>query len=247
MESKTIHQVNKTYWNANADSWFGVTALPLYGVQFVTENELHLFGDVTGKTMLEIGCGSGHSLKYHADRNAGELWGLDISQKQLENAEKFLAESNYYPKLICSPMEEECGIPKNYFDIVYSIYAIGWATGLNKVFHRIASYLKQGGIFIFSWKHPLHGCVIVNEGQLIFDKSYFDEEWHTQIVDGMEIMLPDRKISTYINAMTAAGFIIENMVEQTNESTLQMTGEIDDRSRKAQKLPLSFVFKARKA
>lgn len=62
MESKTIHQVNKTYWNANADSWFGATALPEYGVKFVTENELHLFGDVTEKTMLEIGCGSGHSL-----------------------------------------------------------------------------------------------------------------------------------------------------------------------------------------
>jgi ubiquinone/menaquinone biosynthesis C-methylase UbiE len=247
MENKTILQVNKTYWNANADSWFGVTALPEYGVQFVTENELHLFGDVTGKTMLEIGCGSGHSLKYHADRNAGELWGLDISQKQLENAEKFLAESNYFPKLICAPMEEECGIPNNYFDIVYSIYAIGWATDLEKVFHRIASYLKKDGIFIFSWKHPLHGCVIVNEGQLIFNNSYFDEEWHTQIVDCMEITLPNRKISTYINAMTDAGFIIENMIEQTNEKTLQMTGEIDDRSRKAQKLPLSFAFKARKA
>lgn len=93
----------------------------------------------------------------------------------------------------------------------------------------------------------MHGCVTVKEGQLIFDKSYFDEKWHTQIVDGMEIMLPNRKISTYINAMTDAGFIIENMVEQTNEKTLQMTGEIDDRSRKAQNLPLSFVFKARKA
>ena len=108
MESKTMLKVNKTYWNANADEWFGTTAMPKYGVKFVTENELHLFGDVTGKTMLEICCGSGHSLKYHADRNAGELWGLDISQKQLENAEKFLGESNYYPKLICSPMEEEC-------------------------------------------------------------------------------------------------------------------------------------------
>lgn len=63
----------------------------------------------------------------------------------------------------------------------------------------------------------------------------------------MEIMLPDRKISTYINAMIEAGFIIENMTEQTNGNTLKMTGEIDDRSRKAQKVPLSFVFKARKA
>lgn len=247
MENKTIQQVNKTYWNANADKWFGTTALPEYGVKFVTENELHLFGDVTGKTMLEICCGSGHSLKYHADRNTGELWGLDISQKQLDNAERFLAESKYYPKLICSPMEEDCGIHKNYFDIVYSIYAIGWATDLKKVFSRIASYLKKDGIFIFSWRHPLHGCVIVGEEQLIFNKSYFDEECHTQIVDDMEIILADRKISTYINALVDAGFIIEKMIEQTDENTLQKTGEIDDRSRKAQKLPLSFVFKVRKA
>ena len=40
------------------------------GVHFVTENELNLFGDVSGKKLLEICCGSGHSLKYHADRNA---------------------------------------------------------------------------------------------------------------------------------------------------------------------------------
>ena len=247
MENKTIRQINKTYWNANADSWFGVTALPLYGVQFVTENELNLFGDVTGKTMLEIGCGSGHSLKYHADRNAGELWGLDISQKQLDNAKRFLAENNYSPNLICAAMEDECGIPENYFDIVYSIYAIGWTIDLDKVFQRIASYLKKDGILIFSWQHPLHGCVAVEDGKATFKKSYFDEEWYTRIVHDMEIKLCDRKISTYINAMTSVGFIIEKMIEQTNEKTLQMTGEIDDRSRKAQMLPLSFVFKARKA
>lgn len=247
MENKKIHEVNKTYWNMTADDWFGVTALPEYGVQFVTENELHLFGDVTGKTMLEIGCGSGHSLKYHADRNAGELWGLDISQKQLENAQRFLAENNYSPKLICSPMEDECGIPQNYFDIVYSIYAMGWATDLKKVLQRISSYLKKDGIFIFSWKHPMHGCTIVDDGELVFKKSYFDEEWHSQIVDGMEILLPNRKISTYINTLADTGFIVERMIEQTDEKTLQLKDEVDDRSKKAQKLPLSFIFKVRKA
>ncbi|MBE5864403.1 MAG: class I SAM-dependent methyltransferase [Lachnospiraceae bacterium] len=33
-------------------------------------------------------CGSGYSLKYLADKGAGELWGLDLSQKQLDNAGK---------------------------------------------------------------------------------------------------------------------------------------------------------------
>ncbi len=246
MKDKIVLKTNKNYWNANADEWFGITALPQYGVQFVTENELNLFGDVTGKKMLEIGCGSGHSLKYHADRNADELWGLDISDKQLENAKRYLDENNYTPRLICSPMEDDCGIPDNYFDIVYLIYAVGWATDLNVLFKRIASYLKKDGVFIFSWKHPLHGCVSVNEEQLIFDKSYFDENWHSQIVDDMEILLSNRKISTYINAMSNAGFFIEKMIEQTNDETLQASGIISDRTKKAKKIPLSFVFKARK-
>lgn len=37
------------------------------------------------------------------------------------------------------------------------------------------------------------------------------------------------------------------MIEQTDELTLQMENKIDDRSLKAQKIPLSFVLKARKA
>lgn len=246
MKEEIILKTNKDYWNTNADEWFGVTALPQYGVHFVTENELNLFGDVSGKKMLEIGCGSGHSLKYHADRQAEELWGLDMSHKQLENAKRYLDEYNYAPKLICSPMEEDCGIPENYFDIVYSIYAVGWATDLNGLFKRIASYLKKDGVFIFSWKHPLNGCASLNEEELIIHKSYFDESWESIIVDDMEILLANRKISTYINAMVNAGFIIERMVEQTNAEALKATGTISDKTKKAQMIPLSFVFKARK-
>lgn len=80
MNYDNIIENNKSYWNAKADFWYGTTSLPEYGVKFLTEDDLHLFGNVSGKKMLEICCGSGHSLKYHADRNAGELWGIDLSQ-----------------------------------------------------------------------------------------------------------------------------------------------------------------------
>lgn len=39
---------------------------------------------------------------------------------------------------------------------------------------------------------------MVNDEQLVFKKSYFNEECQTQIVDGMEMMFPIRKISTYL-------------------------------------------------
>ncbi len=250
-----ILNTNKTYWDANADSWFGTTALPTYGVNFVTEDDLHLFGDVSGKKLLEICCGSGHSLKYHADRNAAELWGLDISQKQLENADGFLKKHGYSAKLICSPMEADPEIPTGYFDFVYSIYGIGWTTDLQGTFQKIASYLKKDGLFIFSWHHTLYYCVarsrdlahdVIENDRLIFSRSYFDESYFTMPVDGSEIILCNRKISTYVNALARAGFCIEQMVEQTDRETMESAGNESNKVKKAKMLPISVCFKARK-
>ena len=54
MNRDEILRTNKHYRDTYADLWFGTAALPEYGVHFVTEDELHLFGDVSGKKMLEI-------------------------------------------------------------------------------------------------------------------------------------------------------------------------------------------------
>lgn len=190
---------------------------------------------------MEICCGSGHSLKYHADKNASELWGVDISHKQIENADAYLKEHGHTAKFICSPMEAEMAIPINYFDFVYSIYGIGWTTDLQGTFKKIASYLKKDGIFIFSWHHTLNYCVawscnqrkdVIENDTLIFNKSYFDESYFSMPVDGSEIILCNRKISTYINALTKAGFIVEQMVEQTDKETMEAVGDVSDKTKK---------------
>ena len=234
--------------------WFGTTALPLYGVRFPIEDDLHLFGDVTDKKLLEICCGSGHSLKYHAEKGAGELWGVDLSQKQLDNAARLLSENGYAAKLICAKMEDELDVPKGYFDYVYSIYGIGWTTDLQGTFDKIASYLKKDGIFIFSWHHTLNYCVawscekrdIIEGDDLIFSKSYFDESYFKMPVHDSEIILCNRKVSTYINALADAGFVIEQMVEQNDKETMEMEGDMSTKGRKAKMCPISMCFKARK-
>lgn len=235
--------------------WFGTTALPEYGVNFVTENDLQLFRDVAGKKVLEICCGSGHSLKYLADKGAGELWGIDISQKQLDNAKAYLSENGYKANLICSPMEVDTSIPKEYFDYVYSIYGIGWTTDLQGTFNRIASYLKTNGTFIFSWHHTLHYCVawsceerkdFIDDGKLVFSKSYFDESYFKMPVHDSEIILCNRKISTYVNALAKAGFTIEQMVEQNDNEIMNSAYETNIRIKKAKMCPISVCFKARK-
>ncbi len=252
MDQKTI-SVNQEYWNANADHWFGTTALPEYGVLCPTEEELRLFGDVEGKKLLEICCGSGHSLKYLADRGAGELWGVDLSEKQLENARRYLGENGCAANLVCGAMESGLGLPEGYFDWVYSIYGMGWTTDLEGTFRRVASYLKPGGAFLFSWHHPLNYCAGWLpkqshgwEGERIpLTRSYFDEEPFRMPVDGMEVILRNRKISTYVNALSGAGFCLERMVEETDPAVLAAEPETFV-EKKAHMLPISVIFKARK-
>ena len=87
---------------------------------------------------------------------------------------------------------------------------------------------------------------MVENNALVMSKSYFDESYFRIPADGSEILLCNRKISTYVNALAKAGFVIEQMVEQTDEATMQTEGNISDKAKKAKMLPISVLFKARK-
>ncbi|MCG8578756.1 MAG: methyltransferase domain-containing protein [Bacteroidales bacterium] len=243
MDKANVHKTNELFWNIKGNDVVGTTALPFYGA-FVSEEKCQLFGDVKGKKVLEIGCGTGHSLQYIGERKASELWGIDISIEQIKKAEHHLAAHDISAKLICSPMEEECGIPEDYFDFVYSVYGIGWTTDLDGTFCRIASYLKKDGVFIFSWSHPIHKCVASENDMLVFKKNYFDESWYSVSIDGGLLSLSDRKLSTYVNALAKAGFVIEQMIEQSDNEMLKSNES--NFAQKAKMLPVTFVIKARK-
>ena len=77
-------------------------------------------------------------------------------------------------------------------------------------------------------------------------RSYFDESHFKMPVHDSEIILCNRKMSTYINAIAKAGFVIEQLVEESDKASLEAEGELDLRTRKANLLPISFCIKARK-
>lgn len=243
MDKHNVHVTNSLFWDAKGNEILGSTSLPSYGA-FISEEGYSLFGDVSGRKVLEIGCGSGQSLQYLGERAASELWGIDLSENQIEKTRQLLAGRGLSATLFCSPMEEDCGIPDNYFDFVFSIYAIGWTTDLEGTFRRIASYLKKDGVFIFSWSHPIHKCVAKENDKLVFKKCYFDESWYSVSLGDNTLTLSDRKLSTYVNALAKAGFAIEQMIEDSDDGIMQ--SHSSDFAEKAKMLPVTFVIKARK-
>lgn len=214
METKSeMLKLNKEGWEKSAERFFGRTALPEYGPFTFTEDTLHLFGDVSEQKVLEIGCGSGHSLQYMGNKGAGELWGLDLTTKQVETANQLLQDQEVKVSLFESPMEENPGLPRNYFDVVYSIFALGWTIDLSQTLTNIYSYLKSGGTFIFSWEHPIHDRLAYVDSSFKFNKSYneegpeLNEAWHSKVI------MYHRKLSTYVNTLIATGFTIEKIID----------------------------------
>jgi SAM-dependent methyltransferase len=242
-----ILKINKQGWEKSAERFYGRTALPEYGPFALTEEKLGLFGDVSGQKVLDIGCGSGHSLQYMGNRGAKELWGLDLTTKQIETASQLLHDKQVKVTLFESPMEENPGLPSQYFDIVYSIYALGWTIDLNQTLTHIYNYLKPGGVFIFSWEHPMHDRLAYEDSSFKFKKSYniegpeYNEAWHNTVV------IYHRKLSTYINTLIETGFTIEKVVD---EVVLQVKDSDDPTkwysTQRAQLVPSTFIIKASK-
>lgn len=246
-----ILKQNRKSWNTVAGHFNGVDALPAYGPFTQSEEELRLFDSIEGKNVLDIGCGSGHSLLYMNGQGAKDLWGVDLSDSQIDRAQELL--SGLDAQLYCAAMEEDIGLPEQYFDIVYSIYAIGWTVDLGRTFELIHSYLRPGGTFIFSWDHPLYVHLKSEDGLVSLNGSYQDEgSVHYANFKGEDapMTIPKRKFSTYLNALVNAGFTIEKVVEPDVPQELKETeAEMSDRYYslyKAQKFPTSFIVKARK-
>jgi SAM-dependent methyltransferase len=254
LKREEILSINQKGWNEVAPMFYGGSSLPKYGPLAATEDELHLIQNLSGKRVLEFGCGSGHTLSYlWENKNASELWGLDFSEEQIRFSKELLDGKNIPVKLFLASMDENPGIPENYFDLVVSIYSLGWTPNLSRTLELIYSYLKPGGIFIFSWEHPVFQSLRyeASAGKYIFANSYLDEgpvlhsSWKS-----VEIVINHRKLSTYLNAIVQSGLILEQVIE--SEPNIASAREQDFDPAKwysiprAQMMPTTFIVKAYK-
>jgi hypothetical protein len=86
--------------------------------------------------------------------------------------------------------------------------------------------------------------VSVENGKLIFSNSYFNEQWYCADMSDKEIMLSNRMLSTYINSLASNGFVIEELIEETDKEKAMASD--NDFGRKALMLPTAFAIKVRK-
>ncbi|MBM7096202.1 methyltransferase domain-containing protein [Bacillus sp. H-16] len=247
--NEAVLSKNKQGWDKVAERFFGRNPLPEYGPFAPNEEDVRLLGNLEGKRVLDIGCGSGHSLLYMEGQNAGELWGIDLSCSQVSAARTVLKDCTVPVTLFESPMEKNPGLPEGYFDLVYSIYALGWTTDLAQTVKNVAGYLKKNGVFIFSWEHPLYNRMTHNGDSLQMTKPYFEEGPYQHSGWNVPVTMQQLKLSTYINTLSKQGLVIEQMVEEVSLSEKDAERHTNSwyTRERASFVPTTIIFKCRKA
>lgn len=237
---------NSNWWAGIIEADMTTTALPNYGFFTPTEETLCLLGDVRGKTVLELACGGGESLIWLEQKGARELWGLDISAVQIKRSERLFKEKGKEAKLFVSPMESDPGLPHSHFDLVFSIYGLGWSMDLDKTIIHIAEYLKPGGRLVFAWDNPLMQCIDAQNGQYVLSRTYVNEQ---DVFVDESFRRHNWKLSAYLNCLANHGFLIEQVVEESEYDEKEADVFEDGRfysAGKARLLNPSIIVKARK-
>ena len=106
---------------------------------------LGLVGGVSGKRILDLGCGCGEHLKLYLERGAAFVAGIDLSQAMLQQAAKNLAEFRPHFLLEQAPMERLEQLNEGGFDLITSSFAFHYVQDFPALLAKIYDKLKSNG------------------------------------------------------------------------------------------------------
>lgn len=206
-----------------------------------------LLPDFAGKRVLDLGCGYGWHCIYAAEHGAEYVLGTDISQKMLEVAKEKTESATVEYR--CSAMEDLKAEAES-FDVVLSSLAFHYIEDFPPVVENIHGWLKTDGSFIFSVEHPVFTAYGTQDwyygpdGEILHFPvdNYYYEGKRDAVFLGEPVVKYHRTLTTYLNTLLNAGFVIEHIVEpQPPEEMMGIPGMKDEMRR-----PMMLLVSARK-
>jgi ubiquinone/menaquinone biosynthesis C-methylase UbiE len=199
------------------DSWVGAGSTPEDDFFLAVES---LMGDVRGLRVCDLACGQGRVARYLASQGA-QVVGVDVSAKMLEIARRYKAAESRGITYVQADVTRPDTVGVGTFDGVVCNMALMDVPDLESALQTISQILRAGGWFVFSILHPCYnparsGERATPQGVVRTVAGYFTEGyWRSDVRPGPpgKVGSYHRMLSTYVNALFAAGLTIEQMAE----------------------------------
>jgi len=216
-----------------------------WGMARACESELHVLPDVTGKDVVELGCGTGYFGAWLKRRGARRFVGVDVTPAQLETARRMNEEFGLGLEFV-EANAEQTGLPGESFDLAVSLYGASIWCDPYKWIPEAARLLRPGGELVFLRNSTLAILCTTEEGPTAEtlqrpQRGLHRLEWEPPD-EGVEFQLGH---GDWVRLLRANGFELLDLVELfADEATPDHTYYTFSREW-AEKWPFEEIWRAR--
>lgn len=216
-------RANRSWWDANADDYQAEHGEYLGDARFlwcpegVYEDEAGLLGVVSGRDVLEVGCGAAQCARWLVGQGA-RVVAFDLSARQLQHARRIDEQSGRPALRLVQADATALPFADASFDVVCSAFgAVPFVSDSELLMREVARVLRPGGRWAFSVPHPLRWALpdLPDEEGLVVRHSYFDRRPYVEQDEDGEATYVEhhRTMGDRIRELTAAGLAVRDLVE----------------------------------
>lgn len=172
-----------------------------------------VLGDVTGRSVLDLGCGNGGKLAELVRDGASPAVGVDVSGN-------FLSVPPHGVELLQGDLNQLSSMPElagRTFDRILFLQSFGYAEHPVRTLHAVRAMLATDGFVLLTRTHPIRYAVErAEQNSTSLGEEYYSKDSYTYRHGWNEqIALTKRRytIADLLNTFSAAGFWIETVVE----------------------------------
>lgn len=229
-----IDELKHKGWDRVADVYAHDRSTGSIHHRFISDPALFdLVGKISGKKILDAGCGEGF-ISRELTRRGAKVVGADLSKKLLKLAQNEEIENSLGIVYYHTSLEDLSHFPSEEFDMVIANLVLHDLETLEETISEFNRVLKRNGELVISLLHPS----IRRENY--FQKGWYEFEWGGKY---KTLASYHRTISDYITALTKEGFLVEEILEPRPIASGLKYKELQEWDRK----PLFILIKTRKS
>ncbi len=222
VDAETTERANRADWDRTADEYQAEHGEFLGDARFVwspeglDEADVHLLGEVTGRRVLEVGCGAAQCARWLTSQGA-EAVGVDLSYRQLQHARRLDEATGTSVPTVCGTASR-LPFADGSFDLACSAYgALPFVADVGAVMAEVSRVLRPGGRWVCSVTHPVRWVLPDDptaEGLHVV-RSYFDRSPYVETDDCGAVTYVEhhRTVGDWVRSIVGAGLTLLDVVE----------------------------------
>ena len=174
-----------------------------------TDQELRLLGDLHGKRVLDLGCGTGTAAIAFAQQGAIVI-ALDATDARLARARARAEDAEVKVEWRVGDLADLAFLRAESIDAAFSESSVAEVDDASRLFRQVQRVLKPNAAFVFSYAHPMSLCVDANG---VVTRSYFDPGPIDVERDGDGARIHVRDVGDVFTELGRAGFRVDTILE----------------------------------